>query len=104
MNRRDFLKSSIGTVLGLSLPIEISATLTIVDIKLDDGFKRALRFGGTSFQEGQAFMNISIDTRALWSHVRLIDSEGQEWRTEDQSKTWRCGLMEFSLEVERYHK
>lgn len=100
MNRRDFLKSAVGVAMGLSLPIQISSTLTIVDIKALDSFKEVMKFGGTSFKDGQAFMEISIDTKALWQHIRLIDSEGREWQSADEGTTWRCGLMEFSLEVE----
>ena len=100
MNRRDFFKSSIGAALGLTLPIEISAALTIVDIKLLDSFKETMQFGGTRIVDGQAMMVVSIDTRAIWQHVRLVDGDGREWVTGDQGKTWACGLMEFSLETE----
>lgn len=100
MNRRDFFKASIGAALGLTLPIEISAALTIIDIKLLDSFGETMKFGDTRIENGQAVVDVTIDTGALWQHVRMVDSEGREWATDDQGKTWRCGLMEFSIELD----
>lgn len=97
MNRRDFFKSSIGAILGLSLPLEISASLTIVDIKLLDSFKETMQFHGHQIVDGQAVVSVTIDTADLWRHVRLVDSEGREWQTGDEGKTWKSGLMAFSL-------
>jgi hypothetical protein len=100
MNRRDFLVQSILGGIGLTLPFEFNATLIIVDIKLLDSFKETMKFGGTRIIDGQAVVDVTIDTGVLWEHVRLVDSEGREWATDDGAKTWRCGLMEFSLELE----
>lgn len=100
MNRRDFFKQSIGAALGLSLPIKLSASLTIVDIKLLDSFKETMQFHGHQIVDGQAVVNVTIDTVDLWRHVRLVDSEGREWQTDNEGKTWKCGFLAFSLEVE----
>lgn len=35
LDRRDFIRQSIGAILGLSLPLEFGATLTIVDVELE---------------------------------------------------------------------
>ena len=94
MNRRDFLKCFTSTSIAFTLPVELSATLTIVDWKLLDGWESLIKMSSIKSN----IMTATIDTKGVWDYLRLIDSEGREWNSIDEGQTWICGLMEFSLE------
>lgn len=94
MNRRDFLKCLTSSSIAFTLPVELSATLTIVDWKLLDGWESLIKM--SSFKSN--IMTAAIDTKGVWGYLRLVDSEGREWHSIDEGQTWKCGLMEFTLE------
>src|SRR3990167_908390 len=98
MNRIDFLKQTILGGLGLTLPVELSATLTIVDYKILNGWESIMEIGKTKKEKDQLVMEVSFDSDKVWDYLRLIDSENRQWYSDDKGTTWRCGLMEFSLE------
>ena len=99
MNRRDFLKSSVYSLIGLSLPIELGASLVITDMLMYDGFfDTCCKLGKWHTEDNQAYCDVEVDTDKMWDYFRLIDSENRQWYTNDKGTTWRCGLMEFSLE------
>lgn len=98
MNRRDFFKTGLCTALGLVLPFELASELVIVDIKFTDGFRELFRFSGSYQDEnGQWFMEVTMDTSGIWNTAILVDDNGREWKTDDMGETWRSGLMSFSL-------
>lgn len=99
MDRRDFLKS-IGAAFALSLPVEVSASLTITGWELRDGWESLVTLGGPRMEGGQAFIEATFEAGRIWEYLRLVDSEGRQWQSIDEGITWQCGLMEFSLEGE----
>ena len=97
MNRRDFIRQSLLGAFGLSLPIELSAALTIVEVKVLDDIQEVLTFGETGIKDGHLIVNVELEKGKVWDYARLVDSDDREWHTTDEGETWHCGLMSFSL-------
>ncbi len=84
MIRRDFLKYLAALGLPAPLPATIGGALEIVDYELADGWQEFLSTSAGKVSE----VTTAFNEKLLWENIRLVDSNGRSWHTENCGNNW----------------